>query len=122
MKEQQRKVKGQKKIPVNNQNVTQVHLQGGKLKVTGYGEVDTSELNQNNDILDRIQIDEDTAPADILRAARLEVGLTQKRLGQKIGVSGKNITSYENSYCMIKPTVAKHLGKHLGIPSDLLTI
>ena len=59
-------------------------------------------------------------PGGTLRIRRENAGLTQAALGEKAGVSRKNISDMENGRRPIGETVAERLAAALGLPTGAL--
>ncbi|WP_310601467.1 helix-turn-helix transcriptional regulator [Desulfobulbus sp.] len=66
------------------------------------------------------QISAEMTPGDTLRIRRENAGLTQAALGEKAGVSRKNISDMENNRRPIGEAVAERLAAAMGLPAGVL--
>ena len=53
-----------------------------------------------------------------IKKARKQAGLTQKELGQRLGVKQQTIAMYENNQTNIKYTTAEKIAKALNVPIE----
>jgi len=66
------------------------------------------------------RVSAETTPGDHLRIRRENAGLTQAALGEKAGLSGKNISDMERGRRPIGEAVAERLAMALGLPARAL--
>ena len=57
-----------------------------------------------------------------LKVLRIEAGLTQEELAQRIGLKKQNISRYENSHCEPNIRTAKRIADALGVTIEEMAV